>query len=57
MGSNVLSWNQALEQGYEPRLYPYLANIPLDEYDAKLDFKVWAKKISGTATLHNRKAE
>ena len=48
MESNVLSWGQALEKGYEPRLYPYqLQQIPLGEYNAKLDFKIWAKKIAG----------
>lgn len=48
MESNVLSWGQALEKGYEPRLYPYQAEqIPLGEYEAKLDFKIWAKKIAG----------
>lgn len=48
MESNVLSWGQALEKGYEPKLYPYqLEQIPLNEYEAKLDFKIWAKKIAG----------
>ncbi len=48
MKSNVLSWGQALEKGYEPRLYPYQSeHIPLGEYNAKLDFKIWAKKIPG----------
>lgn len=48
MESNVLSWGQALEKGYEPRLYPYQSEqIPLGEYNAKLDFKIWVKKIAG----------
>jgi len=45
MESNVLSWHVALDHGYEPRLYPYIANdIPVGEYTAMLDFKIWAKK-------------
>lgn len=45
MESNVLSWNVALDKGYEPQLYPYTANhIPVGEYTARLDFKIWAKK-------------
>lgn len=48
MESNVLSWGQALENGYEPRLYPYQSDqVPLGEYDANLNFKIWAKKIAG----------
>lgn len=48
MESNVLSWGQALEKGYEPRLYPYESEqIPLGEYEANLNFKIWAKKIAG----------
>lgn len=45
MESNVLSWNVALDKGYEPRLSPYTANhIPVGEYTALLNFKIWAKK-------------
>ncbi len=45
MESNVLSWNTALERGYEPKLYPYTVDhIPIGEYMATLDFKIWAKK-------------
>ncbi len=48
MESNVLSWNQALEKGYEPKLYPYQTDqIPLGKYYTKLDFKIWARKIAG----------
>ena len=46
MHGNVLSWNVALTQGFEPRLYSYI-DIPLGEYAAILDFKIWAKKIMG----------
>ena len=46
MARNVLSWNVALRNGFQPRLYPYtFGAVPLGEYDAILDFKVWAKKI------------
>lgn len=56
MESNVLFWNQALEKGNDPRLYSYLtANIPLGEYEAKLDFKVWAKKVSGICCYFTQK--
>jgi len=45
MERSVLSWNVALEKGYEPRLYPYATDhVPLGEYEAILDFKIWAKK-------------
>lgn len=45
MERNVLSWNQALERGYEPREYPFNpGDIPAGTYNAKLDFKIWAKK-------------
>ena len=55
MESNVLSWNQALEKGNEPRLYSYLAaNISLGEYEAKLDFKVWPRKISGICCYYTQ---
>lgn len=55
MESNVLSWNQALEKGYEPKLYPYQADrIPLGKYYAKLDFKIWAKKIAGICCYFTR---
>jgi hypothetical protein len=48
MAGNVLSWNAAIKKGYEPRLYPFSSDqIPLGEYDAILDFKIWAKKIMG----------
>ena len=41
----MLSWNVALERGYEPRHYPYAtAQVPLGTYEVVLDFKIWAKK-------------
>lgn len=43
-----MSWGVALEKGYEPRLYPYtIEHVPLGEYEAVLDFKIWAKKTMG----------
>ncbi len=46
MESSVLSWNVALEKGYEQRLNPYATDhVPLGEYEAILDFKIWAKKV------------
>ena len=44
MSSNVLSWKDALAKGFNPSLYPYL-DVPVGEYDATLDFKIWAKKV------------
>ena len=46
MARNVLSWNAALDIGLDPRKYTYVAGeIPLGEFEAVLDFKIWAKKI------------
>lgn len=48
MESNVLSWNQALADGREPSLYLYESKeVPLGEYKARLDFKIWAKRTMG----------
>ena len=45
MERNVLTWNQALDKGYEPSFYPYdSTDIPAGSYKAVLDFKIWAKK-------------
>lgn len=45
---NVLSWNEALGQGLEPRLYSYTADkVPMGKVDAKLDFKIWSKWAIG----------
>lgn len=45
---NVLSWNEALEENYEPRDYSYQKeDIQEGEYLASLDFKIWSKKVSG----------
>jgi hypothetical protein len=48
MGTNVLSWNQALRMGHQPALYPFIATlVPTGEFEAVLDFKIWAKKTMG----------
>lgn len=48
MANNVLSWATVLAKGYQPGLYPYEPDkVPTGEYDAVLDFKIWAKKIMG----------
>jgi hypothetical protein len=42
--SNPISWQQALDQGYNPRDYSYhKEDIPIGEYLATLDFKIWSK--------------
>jgi hypothetical protein len=46
MPVNVLSWSAAIKKGCEPTLYSfYFEKVPFGEYDAMLDFKIWAKKI------------
>ena len=46
--NTILSWNQAIEQGFELRNYSYNKDdIPIDTYKATLDFKIWAKNTSG----------
>ena|SRR5579885_744459 len=48
MERSVMSWNVAINKGFEPRLYPYtFEDVPLGEYDAVLDAKIWAKKVMG----------
>lgn len=53
---NVMSWNKALEAGYEPRLYPFDQVAP-GEYIAVLDFKIWAKKTMGIACYFTSQAD
>lgn len=40
---NVLSWKQALDQGYSPKNYDY-TKCPIGVFEAALDFKIWANK-------------
>lgn len=43
---NVLTWKQALAQDHCPSSYTYLfEGVPLGEYQAMLDYKIWAKKL------------
>lgn len=44
MNSNVMTWKSAVDSGLEPRDYPYAADeIPMGDFEAKLEFKIWAK--------------
>jgi hypothetical protein len=44
MNSNVMTWKSAVESGLEPRDYPFAAaEIPMGVFEAKLEFKIWAK--------------
>ena len=53
---NVVTWLQAIEKGYEPRLYSYqIEDVPVGEYDAVLDCKVWANKIMGICCYFTQK--
>ncbi|OFX83107.1 MAG: hypothetical protein A2W99_13275 [Bacteroidetes bacterium GWF2_33_16] len=53
---NVLSWNQALEKNYEPRDYSFQKeDIQLGEFEASLNFKIWAKKVNGVTCYFTNK--
>ena len=46
MQRNVYSFKVAIAKGYVPRLYCYERDkIPLGVFDARLDFKIWSKRI------------
>jgi hypothetical protein len=46
MERNVYSFKVAIAKDYEPRLYCYEPDkIPLGVFDARLDFKIWSKRI------------
>src|SRR6478735_8739870 len=48
MSNKVMSWKVAIENGHDPGLYSYAADdIPLGEYEAVLEFKIWAKNTMG----------
>lgn len=48
MSNEVMSWKMAIEKGCEPSLYSFNADdIPLGEYEAVLEFKIWAKNTMG----------
>jgi len=40
---NVLSWEEGLKSGFEPREYPYKDAI-IGEINVMMDFKIWAKE-------------
>jgi len=41
----VLGFYPALEAGFEPRNYSWTTeDVPVGEYEAKLDFMIWSKK-------------
>jgi len=46
MEGNVMSFGVAIKKGFEPGLYSYdPKKIPLGEYAAVLNFKIWSKRI------------
>jgi len=48
MTDRVLTWKMAIENGYNSSLYAFDGNdIPLGEYEAILEFKIWAKNTMG----------
>ena len=48
MENNVMSWLQGLRAGHNPSEYPFIATlVPTGQFEAKLDFKIWAKKTMG----------
>jgi hypothetical protein len=52
---NVLSWHQALDKGLNPSSYPFeTALVPMGEFSAQLDFKIWAKKTMGISCFFTR---
>nr|WP_295924666.1 hypothetical protein [uncultured Dyadobacter sp.] len=43
--TTVFSWHQALDRGYHPAHYPFIATlVPQGQVRAVLDFKVWARR-------------
>ena len=48
MENNVLSFNQAIENGYEPNEFSYNKDIvPVGVFKANLEFKIYAKNLMG----------
>ena len=55
---NVLTWHQALDKGFNPPDYPFqTAWVPLGEFTATLDFKIWAKKTMGISCFFTRQED
>lgn len=53
MPSNVLTWSNALAKGFNPGSYSY-SDVPLGDYNARLDFKIWAKKVMAISCYFTR---
>ncbi len=48
MERNVYTWHIAVEKGLNPSDYTYDPDlIPLGQFEATLDFKIWSKKVMG----------
>ncbi|SHL11534.1 hypothetical protein SAMN05444266_10292 [Chitinophaga jiangningensis] len=48
MENNVLAWSKALQMGLNPMAYPFeMKLVPTGLVVARLDFKIWAKKVMG----------
>jgi len=48
MSNRVLTWKMAIEHGYNPSEYSYDGDdFPLGEFEAILEFKIWAKNTMG----------
>ena len=45
MTRKVYTWKEAVRAGYDPSLYTYMPATPGGMCCARLDFKMWAKKI------------
>lgn len=44
--NNVYSYSDAVQKGLKPKTYTYDKKlIPLGKFEAKLDFKIWGKKV------------
>lgn len=55
MKGNVLSWELALQKGHDPRLYSFMpGDVPIGEFDAVLDFKIWAKNVIAISCYFTR---
>ncbi|MFY0256465.1 hypothetical protein ACDQ55_21225 [Chitinophaga sp. 30R24] len=48
MKNNVMAWETAITKGYQPKEYRFeAAYVPVGLVIARLDFKIWAKKVMG----------
>ncbi len=51
-----MSWNQGLRAGHNPSEYPFIATlVQTGQFEAKLDFKIWAKKTMGICCYFTEK--